>query len=113
MTVSKITEAEILSFASKALNASKLCWWRMPVGAVIHSFNGKMHFKKSPIRGFPDLCGVCPSGRFWALELKTKTGKLTEDQVDWQKKLGDANVLVGVARSTQEVLDFIAQAKLT
>jgi hypothetical protein len=113
MTVAKITEAEILSFASKALNASKLCWWRMSLGPILHSFNGKVRYKRNPLKGFPDLCGVCPSGRMWSLELKTKTGKLSEEQVDWQKKLGDANVLVGVARSTQEVLDFIAQAKLT
>lgn len=60
--------------------------WRMPVQGVMQKRGDDMCFKKSPIRGFPDIAGVYRK-HFFAIECKTEKGRLSEAQHDWFKKL--------------------------
>ena len=106
--VIKIKEADLLRYATNRLEDSGLLWWRMPVGGVAQMVGPKMIFKKSPIKGFPDLCGLSSSGVFFAIELKSSTGKLSPEQMEWQEKLNDNEAIAVVLRSYQEIDDFIA-----
>lgn len=65
----------------------------------------------SSILGFPDLCGITPSGLFWAVELKTDKGKLRPAQVVWIEKLANSGALVRVIRSIGEMASFVALIK--
>jgi hypothetical protein len=104
----KIKEADLLSYASKRLEHRGVLWWRMPIGGVAHMVGPKMIFKKSPIKGFPDLCGLTSKGEFFAIELKSATGKLSPEQKEWLTKLYNNRARVEVLKSFQEIDDFIA-----
>lgn len=107
--VINIKEADLLRYTSNRLEDSGLLWWRMPIGGVAQMVGSKVIFKKSPIKGFPDVCGLSSSGVFFAIELKSPTGKLSPEQKEWQEKLNDNEAIAVVLRSFQEIDDFIAQ----
>ena len=104
-------EAELLRFASDALNKSGLLWWRVSNGPSLYSAGKKTYFRKSSIAGFPDLAGLTRSGQFWALELKTKIGRVSPLQHEWIYKINLSGGTAAVARSTEEILDFILKMK--
>ena len=76
----------------------------------MHSINGRMIRKCSPIKGFPDIAGVLPSGKFFAIELKTDKGRLSAEQVDWITKLNLSGAIAVVLRSKDEIMEFVASA---
>ena len=54
-------------------------------------------------KGSSDLIGILkPSGRFFALELKTLTGKITEEQVMFIKLVNNMGGYAAVARTLEE-----------
>jgi hypothetical protein len=56
-------------------------------------------------KGSSDLVGILkPSGRFFALELKSKTGKTTDEQVLFLRLVNNMGGYGGVARSVEEAL---------
>lgn len=97
-------ESELLSFAITCLKQSGLVWWRVANGPIKH---GGIN-KKSPIKGFPDLAGVMPNGKFFAIELKTDKGKLSPEQTDWITKLNMSGAMAIVLRSKDEIREFIS-----
>jgi hypothetical protein len=55
-------------------------------------------------RGFTDILAVLPNGKVAFLEVKTDTGKLSEEQAKFISKMQGLGVLAGVVRSTDEAL---------
>lgn len=103
-------ESDLLSYALTCLKQSGLVYWRVPNGPVMHSIGGKMIRKCSPIKGFPDIAGVFPSGKFFAIELKTDKGRLSTEQTEWITKLNMSGAMAIVLRSKEEISEFIAAA---
>lgn len=103
-------ESDLLSYALTCLKQSGLVYWRVPNGPVMHSIGGKMIRKCSPIKGFPDIAGVFPSGKFFAIELKTDKGRLSAEQTEWITKLNMSGAMAIVLRSKEEISEFIAAA---
>jgi hypothetical protein len=103
-------ESELLSFALTCLKQSGLVYWRVPNGPVIHSIGNKVIRKCSPIKGFPDIAGVLPSGKFFAVELKTDKGRLSPEQVEWITKLNHTGAIALVLRSKDEIKEFVTSA---
>lgn len=60
--------------------------------------------------GIPDIIG-CLKGIFWTLELKFGKGKATRLQLHVMKKIQDAGGFAGVARTIQEVRDFLRRVE--
>jgi hypothetical protein len=84
--------------------------WRMPVGPVVQRqvVRGAMqtHWKKSPLKGFPDIAGVLRRGRpgvLFVLELKSKRGECTPEQVSWMVDLQAAGAAGAVVRSLDDL----------
>lgn len=100
-------EAELSKITRKLLERSGLLFWRVSNGAVMHRIGSKTIMKKSEIAGFPDWAGVTPRGQFWALELKSDKGRLSEGQIEWLNKLNDNHVIIGVCRTVEQVCNFI------
>ncbi len=48
-----------------------------------------------------------PNGKAGWLEIKTETGKVSEDQIKFQEKCRQANVKSAIVRSAQEAIDTI------
>jgi len=103
-------EAELLSFALTCLKQSGLVYWRVPNGPVMHSIGNKQIRKKSPIKGFPDIAGIFPNGKFFAIELKTDKGRLSPEQHEWITKLNMSGAMAIVLRTKDEIREFIVAA---
>jgi len=103
-------ESELLSFALNCLKQSGMVYWRVPNGPVMHSINGRMIRKCSPIKGFPDIAGVLPSGKFFAIELKTDKGRLSPEQHEWITKLNMSGAMAIVLRTKDEIMEFVTSA---
>lgn len=52
--------------------------------------------------GFSDLFGVTPDGRFFALEVKTDTGRVSDQQAKFLAAIERTGGLSGVARSPDD-----------
>ena len=89
------------------MQGSGLVFWRVSNGGVLHKMGGKTIMKKSEIAGFPDWAGVTRNGTFWALELKSESGRVSDAQIDWMDKLNDTHAIVGLARTVEQVITFI------
>lgn len=78
----------------------------MPISGVPHTKGGRTIYAPSPIKGFPDVCGVFNDGRMFAFELKAGS-KLSPKQIEWQAKLKRMNCVCHVVRSLDDVIDII------
>lgn len=58
--------------------------------------------------GSSDIIGIHkPTGRFLAVEVKTKTGRASKEQINFIEQVRAANGIAGLARSVQEALDLL------
>ena len=61
--------------------------------------------------GSADLIGVLkPSGRGFALEVKTATGRLSPEQIAWHRAWSEAGGFVACVRSVEEALRALEEA---
>lgn len=105
-----MTEADLTRLVFDWLKLRSIFAWRMPIGPVIHrqvrGGRTNEHWKKSPLRGFPDIAGVlrrAHPGRLFAIELKREGGKVTPEQVAWITDLQAAGAACAVVRSLEEL----------
>ena len=104
-----MTESEIQSLI--LLEASKRGHrlWRSNAGNI-KSEHG--YFIKLFPKGFPDTDGNRKNdGKFVAIEVKTKTGRLSKDQKRFAKFAATQPILYGVARSPEEAIKIIEERK--
>ena len=101
-------EAELQRSILELLEAKRFVHWRQPLGGI-RMGSGK--HRKNPMSGFPDIAGVFPSGRMFAIEVKAPGEKPKPHQQEWLDKLGKSGVLVVVAKSIDDVLIALAKAE--
>jgi hypothetical protein len=109
--VKKISEAELLKYALDLLARSPLVHWRMPVSGVPQSIGKKMIMKKSPVSGFPDVCGLTKHGIFFGMEIKTLKGVVADNQKKVHAMLRSSNAYVVVVRSHEDIRIFVEAMK--
>ena len=102
----EMTEAELLSFSLKYLKGKGILHWRVANGPVMHTLGTRVIYKPSNIKGMPDIAGLMPCGRFFAIELKSAKGRLSPEQVGWINKINDSNGVAVVIRTSNELLEF-------
>lgn len=80
--------------------------WRNSVG-----FDRERNVKYGLGLGSPDLVGcLFPSGRLFALEVKTPTGRVSPDQKLWHGAARKLGAFVAVVRSVDEALAALERA---
>ena len=102
-----------------ALSNAGCLVWRIEtagawVGRVIHQdgsmvtlSNARM-IQAGLIKGGSDIIGIDrATGRFIAIEVKTKTGRPTHEQTRFIDNVRAAGGIAGIARSVQDALDLI------
>lgn len=107
-------ESIILAAVHKALAATgRVVMWRNNSGALPAVGRGGRSY---PMRfglgvGGADLVGLLrPSGRFLAIEVKTATGKQSDEQRAWAAAVQGAGGFYRVVRSPEEALDALEAA---
>ncbi len=101
-----VIQSQILRYLEHHERDGRLSFWRLPLGGVKHGGIRKV----SPMRGFPDIFGViAPTGRLFALEVKTKDGKLSEVQEATLVRLREMGARAEVVRSLEEAIKVIHQ----
>jgi len=101
-------EAELQRAVKNWLDHHRIFYWRMNLGGII--VNNGAGFIRNSLAGFPDLMGIFyekPNhGKAWAIELKTKKGRLSDSQKNWIFRLEGHGVAVSVCRSVDDVRAF-------
>lgn len=57
--------------------------------------------------GSSDLCGIGPHGKFAAIEVKTKTGRPSPEQVNFIAHVRSKGGIAGIARSPAEAIEIL------
>lgn len=61
-------------------------------------------------KGSSDIIGIHgTTGQFIAIEVKTKTGRASKEQINFINHVNKNKGIAGIARSPQEALDLLAQ----
>lgn len=98
---------------------SDICTYLDSLSDVVYSVTNassirnifRSHRKGATKTGWPDITGVLgPSGRFFAIECKTKRGKLSDQQSHILGMLQRRGALIIVGRSVNEVAKVIVEA---
>lgn len=91
-------------------NAVSQTW----VGKVIHkdreqvTLTDALPFSAGLCVGSSDIIGISPSGKFLAVEVKTKTGRASKEQLNFIEQVRRSGGIAGIARSPEEALELIA-----
>ncbi|MCO4357290.1 VRR-NUC domain-containing protein [Staphylococcus agnetis] len=99
------TEQQIQNNIILAANKSGHRLWRANAGKVVTKDNRVINLFP---KGFPDTVGFRKSdGKFIAIEVKTKQGRLRDDQIKFRNFAKTQPILYGVARSVEDALKII------
>lgn len=62
--------------------------------------------------GIADLCGIlAPTGRWFALEVKTPSGRVRPEQVQWAELVRSRGGFYSVVRSVDEAMAALSKAR--
>jgi len=103
----KLDEAKLARFTEAALKVSGLFWFRVHLGGIPMVCGPRIILRSNPMKGFPDYCIVTKAGILSGLELKSPSGTVKPEQKEWQEKLEANNCNYCLARTEEQVLDFI------
>ncbi len=98
-------ESDVVKSCLQVLAMKGIFAWRNNTGAVISMYKGKKRFIKYGCKGSPDIIGIMPNGKFIGVECKKVGGKQSDDQRDFQSKVG--NGIYIVVESGSELLNYL------
>lgn len=103
------SEAEIQYEIRLALSREPdVVLWRNTTGVATH---GTRTVRYGLARGGADLIGIGPDGRFLALEIKTATGRLSDEQSLFLALVRRRGGFAAVVTSVHEALAAVARAR--
>jgi hypothetical protein len=106
-----VKESQIQRAILDYLAAERIPAWRMNTGAMSGSHKGKKWFVRFGEKGMADiLCwlwsGFSGEGYVLWIEVKTATGKQSEDQKAFQKDVEENGMRYLLARSSDDVISW-------
>lgn len=99
-------ETDIMRACMLALSEAGCLIWRNNVGVLPDRTGVPIRFGLCV--GSSDLIGIAPDGRFLAVEVKTKTGRVRPEQQRFIDAVIAKGGIAGVARSPSEALDLLS-----
>ncbi len=101
-----MVEAVLQRLIIARVNAIPGCFcWRQNTGAF-RTKNGFVHFG---LVGQADISGVLRGGRRLEIECKSESGRLTDEQKEFQRKITELGGLHIVARCLEDAINPIMQ----
>ena len=86
------------------------------VGKVLHKAGDQVTLGNSHLvqfglcKGSSDIIGIhCPTGRFLAVEVKTKTGRASPEQIQFIEAVRSSGGIAGIARSPADALELLTR----
>ena len=101
-------ESIVMHKISAALSAEG-CFVLRTNSGVFYDSNGNRVRVGFP--GLSDLIGFRPDGKFFALEIKTQTGRPTEEQLKFIDFCHRKGIPAGIARSVEDALRILEVGK--
>lgn len=88
---------------------SIFCWTNQTTGIFdktkgIYRKNKSRHF----VKGVSDILGVLPDGKFLAIEVKSKTGRASVEQLRFINTINSQNGIAFIARSIDDINKHLA-----
>jgi hypothetical protein len=101
-----MAERDVQKAICQYLDVKKYCYWRNYVGPIIRH-DGV--FTKNQMSGLPDIIGILNSkpGQMFAIEVKSKQGRLSKKQEAWAEALKKAGVAYIVANNVDIVMNTL------
>ena len=99
------SEANVLNDIMIALSQAGCIVWRNNTGQLPDASGRPIKFGLCV--GSSDIIGICPDGRFLAVECKSKTGRVTEAQERFIAAVRKAGGRAGVARNVDDALRIL------
>lgn len=103
----KISESDVLKQILEYLKLKGFLAWRNHTQAVLRTIGKNTYFTPNSNKGAPDILGVFPDGKMFAIEVKTPGKKLDKYQVVWRDRLLTSGVKWTIAHSLDDVMDVI------
>jgi hypothetical protein len=88
-----------------ALSKAGCIVWRNNTGALTDKTGRLVRY--GLCKGSSDIIGICPDGKFLAVEVKTEKGRLTECQERFINAVKSSGGRAGVARSVDDVFGIL------
>jgi hypothetical protein len=89
-----------------ALSKAGCLVFRNNTGAVK---DGDRYIRYGLCKGSADIIGLTPDGRFLAVEVKTRTGRPTKEQLTFIDAINEQGGIAGVARTPEDALLLLAR----
>ncbi len=106
LDLKNLSETDIQLLILDWLNRNRIFCWRNNTMGVYDPKTGTYRKgSKFSLTGVSDILGILPNGRFLAIEVKSKTGKVSNEQHAFINKINKTNGLAFVARSLDEVIE--------
>ena len=103
------TEKEIQKACLDWLALNSIFAWRNNTGAYRVMAGGREHFVRYGYKGSSDIIGVLPDGKFLAVEVKGKYGKLTIDQEEFLQRINDNGGVGFVVFHINDLINKLSQ----
>ena len=104
------TEHQVQAAILRYLEVSPRVAWaeRMNTGAIkIPAANGRDRFVRFGFPGCSDVIGMLKDGRLLAIEVKSKTGRVTDEQQKFLNLVAENKGVSLIARSVDDVMSVI------
>ena len=96
-------ESNIQNLILIALSQAGCTVWRQDTGAYKDPTTGRL-IKYGLCKGSSDIIGICPDGKFLAVEVKSASGRLRPEQSTFIKTVKAKGGRAGIARTPEEAL---------
>jgi hypothetical protein len=91
------------------LKSKGIFFWLNHSTGVYDPVAKRFRINNSPffLRGTSDIIGCLNDGRFLAIEVKSKTGKPTKEQIEFIEKINSLGGLAFIAHSVDDVMVYL------
>jgi hypothetical protein len=99
-----MSETDIVRSILKALALRRVLAWRANAGLLVLGKGADKRVVRGAPAGTPDIIGILPGGRFFGLEVKTQTGRVSPAQHAWADRARELGARYQVVRSAREAI---------
>lgn len=101
----ELSESQIEMQICHYLRVKRLFFYKAPMAGFFDTRQGTFRRHTNPYvkRGVPDLIVILPGGKYLGLEVKSKTGRQSDHQKEFERGVKDAGGLYYLVRSLEDV----------